>query len=250
MVAAVEAGTPVGFGLGSIANDTGWIRAFVVRAERRREGIGTRLFQAIEDAFSGRGVSEINVGWAPPRYLLPGIDIAYTAAVVFLDSIGYETNRETRVNMDVVLGDRDLDTAQEEARLEARKLLVRRAWPSDRPGVVHLCESHSHLNWAIETSMALDRDIPSIFIATRDDEVCAFAAHSVCGPIHFGPMLTAAELRGQGIGSVLLKRCLLDWQQAGVARCEIMWAGPLSFYARVVGATIGRAFWTFHKSLS
>jgi hypothetical protein len=35
-----------------------------------------------------------------------------------------------------------------------------------------------------------------------------------------------------------------------VERCEIMWTGPLSFYARAIGATIGRAFWTFHKTLS
>jgi len=62
-------------------------------------------------------------------------------------------------------------------------------------------------------------------------------------------MLTAADLRGLGIGSVLLKRCLQDWERAGVSRCEIVWAGPISFYARSVGATLGRAFWAFRKSL-
>jgi hypothetical protein len=62
-------------------------------------------------------------------------------------------------------------------------------------------------------------------------------------------MLTASDLRGLGIGSVLLKCCLQDWQRAGMEKCEIMWAGPLSFYARSVGATMGRAFWTFHKTI-
>jgi hypothetical protein len=62
-------------------------------------------------------------------------------------------------------------------------------------------------------------------------------------------MLTSAGLRGQGIGTVLLKRCLQDWQRAGLGRCEILWAGPLAFYARSIGATMGRAFWAWHKSL-
>ncbi|MBN1933673.1 MAG: GNAT family N-acetyltransferase, partial [Anaerolineae bacterium] len=72
---------------------------------------------------------------------------------------------------------------------------------------------------------------------------------SVVGPTHFGPMLTSPELRGLGIGSVLLKRCLVDWQKAGHTRCEIIWTGPISFYARAVGATMGSAFWVFYKSL-
>ncbi len=85
--------------------------------------------------------------------------------------------------------------------------------------------------------------------AGTEDSIRAFAAHSVSGPVHFGPVLTSAEQRGQGIGTVLLKRWLQDWQQAGVSQCEIVWAGPLSFYARTLGAAIGRAFWALYKSL-
>jgi mycothiol synthase len=250
MIAIHENDTPVGFLLGSIANETGWIRAFLVRKDHRRRGIGTMMFEAIEYSLAERGIAEINVGWAPPRYFLPGIDITYTPAIVFLDRRGYQTKRETRVNMDVPLIGRSFDTTDDEARLRERGFAFRRARPSDRPGITHLCETHHNLGWALEAGMALDKDPIAVFIAERHGEICAFAAHRTCGPIYFGPMLTSAELRGLGIGSVLLKRCLQDWQQMGVERCEIMWAGPLSFYARSVGATIGRAFWTFHKSLS
>ncbi len=61
-------------------------------------------------------------------------------------------------------------------------------------------------------------------------------------------MLTAASLRGQGIGVALLKRCLADLQRLGYRRAEIIWAGPISFYAKVVDACVGRVFWEWKKT--
>jgi mycothiol synthase len=240
---------PVGFLLGSIANEVGWIRAFLVRPDRQCEGIGTAMFDTIEAIFAERGVSDVNVGWALPKYFLPGIDIRYTSAIVFLDRRGYQTTRETRINMDIMLTGRDFDTTESESRLRKQGITVRRGQYTDRPGIDLLCETYSSPGWAVETGFALTRDPVTAFVAERDGEICAFATHSVCGPVHFGPMLTADKLRGMGIGSVLLKRCLQDWQRKGVERCEVVWAGPLSFYGRSVGATMGRAFWTYHKSL-
>jgi mycothiol synthase len=250
MIAAVENDEPLGFLLGSVAHETGWIKAFLVRPDRQRQGIGTVLFDAIERAFAERAIQAITVGWAPPRYLLPGIDISYTPAIIFLDRHGYETSRETRVNMEVRLTGQDFGTADQESRLRDAGITVRRALAQDRLGLTRLCQAYDHPMWAIETGMALQRAPITMFVAEREGEICAFAAHTVCGPTHFGPMLTAPDLRGLGIGTVLLKRCLLDWQKQGYARCEIVWTGPLSFYARAVGATMGRAFWVWHKSLA
>lgn len=247
---AVEQGNePVGFLLGSIVNDTGWVFAFLVRPDHQRQGIGTLMFDAMEHAFAEQAITEINVGWAPLKYFLPGIDIKYTPAIVFLDCRGYETKRDTRVNMDVHLAGRSFDTSDSKARLRARGIVVRRGQPTDRPGITRLCEAYGNLIWGIETARALDSDPITVFVAEYQNEICAFAVYAVGGPLYFGPMLTAADRRGMGIGSVLLKHCLQDWQHAGAERCEILWAGPLSFYARSVGATMGRAFWTFHKSL-
>jgi GNAT superfamily N-acetyltransferase len=249
MFAVEQGGDPVGFLLGSIVNETGWVFSFLVRPDRQRRGIGTLMFATIEHAFSERAIHEINVGWAPLRYFLPGIDIRYTAAITFLDRHGYETKRETRVNMDVQLAGRSFDTSGSEARLRSRGIAVRRGQPTDRPGITCLCEAYGNPIWGIETGRALDRDPITMFVAEHMNEICAFAVYGIGGPLFFGPMLTAIDRRGIGIGSVLLKRCLQDWQHAGAERCEILWAGPLSYYARSVGATMGRAFWTFHKSL-
>jgi mycothiol synthase len=249
MICTEEQGEPVGFLLGSSKEQTGWVKAFLVRSDRRRNGIGSAMFRAAEQAFLRHGVQEISVGYAPPKYLLPGVDITYTPAIAFLDSLGYQTSRETRVNMDVVLAGRDLDTSDQETRLQERGITIRRAHPADGLAVAELCETHGFLAWIVETRMGLEKDPPPMFVAVTSGAICGFAAHSVCGPGYFGPMLTSTKLRGHGIGTVLLKRCLRDLQRAGLERCEILWAGPLSFYARSVGATIGRAFWAWHKPL-
>jgi len=250
MIAAEEEGTPVGFVLGSVVNETGWIKAFLVHPCRQRQGIGTMMFDVIEERFAKHGVQGVNVGWAPPRYFIPGVNIKYTSAIVFLDRRGYETNREARVNMDVLLAGRDFDTTAHEAQLREQGVIVRRGVPTDREGLTALCLEYNNPGWAVESGMALENTPPTLFVAEKGGRICAFAAHSVVGPTHFGPMLTSPELRGLGIGSVLLKRCLRDWQQVGYTRCEIIWTGPISFYARAVGATIGSAFWVFYKSLT
>lgn len=249
MCAVQERGDPVGFALGSVAEGKGWVRAFIVHPQRRRCGVGSALFAHLERSFARRGIGEILVGWAVPRFFLPGIDVHYTDAIVFLDRLGYHTDRSTRVNMDVVLTGRDFATDAEESSLHAQGFTVRRGRTEDKDALAELCEDQGHHGWVAESAMALAREPATLFLAEWSGSVLAFAAHSVAGPFHFGPMLTAAHLRGLGLGSVLLKRCLRDWQRLGMDRCEIVWAGPLSFYARSVGATMGRLFWTYRKNL-
>ena len=242
-------GEPVGFLLAHEAKEDAWINAFIVRPDWRRRRVGTMMFERVEQTFADRNVSTIHAGRGTPRYFLPGIDLRYTDAIVFLSGRGYTTDRQARVNMDVPLAGRDFDTTADEARLLAQGIVVRAAEKDDIRGVVRLCEREEHLGWIVEADASYGRDPGSVFVAEKAGEICAFAAHGAIGPAHFGPMLTSGDLRGQGIGSVLLKRCLRNWQRDGHSVGEIIWAGPLAFYARTVGATIGKAFWTFHKPL-
>ncbi len=248
-LAALDDGQPIGMVAGSLVDENGWIKLFLVHPARRRGGIGTALFDELEKRLIQRGAQSIHVGWEPLYFLLPGIDIRYTDAIVFLDRRGYETDRVVRVNMDVLLSGRHWRNKAEPARLAEHGLTVRRGRADDRAGLTALCESQNHTGWAVESGMALQHEQPTVFVAEKNGAICAFAVHSVTGPLHFGPMLTHPDLRGLGVGSVLLKHCLADLQEAGRTRCEIVWTGPITFYARAVGATMGKAFWTFFKSL-
>jgi predicted N-acetyltransferase YhbS len=63
-------------------------------------------------------------------------------------------------------------------------------------------------------------------------------------------MGTNPELRGKGIGALLLRRCLADLEAAGHRGCDIQWVGPKGFYADHVGAVIHRCYWQYEKSLT
>jgi hypothetical protein len=41
-----------------------------------------------------------------------------------------------------------------------------------------------------------------------------------------------------------------EQRDRGLTTAELIWVGPLSYYARAVGATIGRAFWQYEKNLN
>jgi predicted N-acetyltransferase YhbS len=62
-------------------------------------------------------------------------------------------------------------------------------------------------------------------------------------------MGTAPNAQGQGIGGVLLRRCLGDLRAAGYGEAQIGWVGPVPFYSGAVGAYIDRVFFLYRKEL-
>jgi mycothiol synthase len=249
MLVAEMQGEPVGFVIGTVRWDQGWIKALVVRPGCQRQGVGSELLRIVEDCFFSQGVSQVTFGWAPLSYFAPGVDVCFTVANVFLERHGYGTERMSRFNMDVSLTGRDFDMVGIERQLADNGIIVERARPEDAKAVGQLAETEGFAMWRDESVQAYQNVPVSSFVARRDGKVCGFAIHSVSGPGEFGPMLTMAGLRGQGIGAVLLKNCLTDLQRQGYRRAEIIWVGPISFYAKAVGAHIGRIFWEWKKSL-
>ena len=227
VLAAQVQGEPAGFVVGTVRGGQGWIKALLVRPDRQRQGVGSELLRAVEDRFAQRGVTQVIVGWVPLSYITPGVDVRFTAATAFLERHGYCTDRVSRVNLDVALAGRDFGTVEAEKRLAAEGITVERAKLTDMEAIGQLADAEGSAMWRDESGQAY---------------------HSVSGPGEFGPMLTAASLRGQGIGVALLRRCLADLQRLGYRRAEIIWAGPISFYAKVVDACVGRVFWEWKKT--
>jgi len=248
-LAAEVQGELVGFVVAAVHENRGWIKALLVRPDRQRQGVGSHLLRAIEDRLAQLGVPQVTFGWAPLNYFTPGVDVRLTAANAFLERRGYSSDRVSRINMEVQLEGQDFDTVQMERRLSAEGITIRRAEPADAEGTRQLAEGHGFVTWRDECDHASQNDPISMFVARRDGRVCGFAVHSITGPGEFGPMLTALTLRGRGIGTILLKRCLADLKRLSYRHAEIIWAGPISFYARAVGARVGRAFWEWKKAL-
>ncbi len=257
---ALRADQVVGYGVATLPPPTGDSRAvgyidlLAVAPTQHGQGVGRALLAALEERLRARGATAARVGGNAPCYAWPGVDVRYTAMLQLLGTAGYARvagSRGEAVNMSVDLTGAPswLDTAEDEARLAASGVDVRRADPADPAFGRMMARWGPKLTW--ETLRAAERTPSACHVALRQgtDEHVAFACHHSNRAGWFGPMGTDASARRLGIGSVLLRRCLADLAGEGRAGAEISWVGPVGFYARGVAARIDRVFWLFNREL-
>jgi len=227
----------------------GYIKLMAVHRDTRKQGIATLLYEELERSFIVEGVRNVRIYDAPLNYLMPGVDPKYTGAVCFALRRGFRRIGDA-LNMSVELKGSDWQTDQEEQNF-ANEIEIYRPDIGELEEVIDFVKLDWEL-WEHEVRMAFADEIPSVHIARKDGVVKAFSVHNGNnkGTGWFGPMGTHPDLRGLGIGSVLLKRCLKDMKAAGHQTATIPWVDPIAFYAHHVGAQIDRVFWRFGKELS
>jgi mycothiol synthase len=259
-------GVPVGFLLGALGREPrdpaaarrGHVNLLAVDAAARRQGHGTALLAELERRLRSVGALDLLIGGATPRFAWPGIDVRYTAATCFAEARGYVRQREA-VNMTV-----DLETAAvagrlatevAEKRLAGLRITVRRMTEADR-GLIEPWLAGWGGTWREETLATLDRAqrdwTAGTYIAVRREgtaqaEYVGFADFGVNRRDWFGPIGTAGELRGLGIGGVLLRRCLREMRELGFRAVQLGWVGAVPFYARTVDAHIERVYWMYRR---
>jgi mycothiol synthase len=247
--ATVRLGAADGGGIvfGSI-NDAdpgvGHIELFAVHPERRRQGLGIALLEAVERRLGELGARQVRIGGNPPCYAWPGIDVRYTPAICLARRGGYKVS-DTAWNMTADLALTNPGALADEVKLEAAGVKVLPAG-DDAPGWVRAIWGDG---WAWEVEQSLDRAGAGCYVAVRDGEILGFAAYGANRPSWFGPMGTAPAAEGLGVGRVLLRRCLADQRAAGQGTAQIGWAGPIAFYSKAVSARLERIFWIYTKTL-
>ena len=257
-------GFPVGFALGSLGpaptaaatsaptERRGHVNLLVVDPGFRRLGHGRALLAALEERLAAAGAERILIGGATPLFAWPGVDVRYTAAGCLAEATGYVRHGEA-VNMTVELAGAAgrLATDEDEKRLAARGIAVRRLRPDDREPIGAWLAGWGG-TWREEALSTLERHGAGCHIAVlrdgaADAEYVGFACYGVNRVDWFGPMGTSGELRGLGIGGVLLRRCLNNLRSAGHRTAQIGWVGPVGFYARTVDAYVERVFRIYRK---
>lgn len=270
---SVHGARVIGVVLGSVSHrdrSIGHVDLIAVDPRERRRGVARALVARIEGALAGLGAGDVVIAGNAPYYAWPGIDVRYTPAICAAMSFGFEQDQPAW-NMTVALTDATTGVAPNatagtepppatgatpnasagaEARLTAAGITIRRAGAEDVPALVRFALTHFGEGWAGEITHSVGRDQAGCHLAlAKDGAILGFAAYGSSRPSWFGPMGTAPAARGQGIGAVLLRRCLADQRAAGHDQAQIGWVGPLPFYANTVGARVERVFLLYRKQL-
>ncbi len=242
-----------GFILGIIRNirgtKYGYIKLMAVDSSLRRKKIATNLYSKLEEQFIRAGVEVIRWFDVPLNYYMPGIDPRYTPAICFVQKMGF-THFGDAVNMQVDLNSRDWDVSPLLEPLKNDDITIYRATENDKKELFEFISAEWAL-WQYELEMAYRSYPISIHIARFNGKIKAFSAYdgNNKGTGWFGPMGTHPDLRGKGIGTILLFLCLEDIKKQGLISATIPWVAPISFYSHYTGAKIVRIFWRFEKKL-
>ncbi len=226
-----------------------YIKLMGVDPAHRRTGAGTNLLQTFQMELERNKIGILRVYDAPMNYFMPGVDPHYTPAICFLEKNGF-TRKGESINMEVDLESSDWKTRDKIESLKKHNIEIKRADRGDKDHLFLFIRNNWEL-WENEVTVALNSDPPSIFIAKIDDQIRAFSAYdgNNRGIGWFGPMGTHPDMRGKGVGSILLYLCLKDIKEQGHKKSIIPWVGPVSFYSHYTGAVITRIFWRFEKKM-
>ena len=228
----------------------GYIKLMAVDKDRRRQGIASMLYNQLENLFIDEKVDVVRIYDVPMNYFMPGIDPRYTEALCFAIRMGFQRFKDTS-NLAVNLSSSDWETQGEEKALKSHGIEIKRATAQEKQHIIEFVTKEWAL-WIHEINMAFRDDPPSIHVAKLHGKIKAFSAHNGNNKRTgwFGPMGTHPDLRGKGIGSILLKRCLRDIKNMGQKYAIIPWVGPIEFYAHHANARVDRVFWRYEKPLN
>jgi GNAT superfamily N-acetyltransferase len=227
-----------------------WVGIFAVRADCRRRGIASALFERVLTAWKAAGIREAEALAIPGNYFNPGVDPRYTEGLCFLEGKGFQRFKDC-VNLLARL-DKRFDTRAEQDRLAESGIVVRRAGQDDGGLLDSFFAQDFGADWRLEAGLAMAVDPPALHLALEEGRIIGFSAHSTQNREwgFFGPMGTTPAARGHGIGRVLLWHCLNDMRDAGHATSVIPWVGPICFYSLNVPCRVDRVFWRYRLDLT
>lgn len=114
---------------------------------------------------------------------------------------------------------------------------VRRAEPWDRKYMAEFARQFGE-HWPVEADRAYNHTPITAYVAVKDTEIGGFAVYECTRRGYFGPTGVREDLRGSGVGAVLLIRCLESMRELGYGYAIIGGVGPAEFYEKVCGAFV------------
>ena len=128
--------------------------------------------------------------------------------------------------------------APHEKRVSDGGFRVRRAEPWDRARMRDFTGQRFGDLWALEADRAFNHTPITAHIALQAAETVGFAVFECTRRGYFGPTGVREDLRGSGLGTLLLLRCLESMREMGYGYAIIGGVGPAAFCEKLVGAFV------------
>ncbi len=202
-----------------------WLVLVAVHPDHRRSGRGRALVEESAARARDAGAVDLHLGTAIPRYVWPGVDFRFTAALSLFEAMGFQPYGA------------------------ACNMVISTTFRADSPaGVTVECEAgdaavelaaRSFPHWVDEVQRATG--VGTCHAARAGGDTIGFACHSVNRRGWIGPMATDPVRQHGGVGRALLGAVCTDLEIGGLAEADIAWVGPVGFYAKA-GARVSRVF--------
>ena len=241
--------------LDGLQTERGWITAFGVVPEVRRQGIGGALLHAAEQYLSEAGVRRLAISPYVPNYFTPGVDVAaYPAAIRFLERHGFAvTSRPLSMRAELTGFQVPAAIAATAERLAADGITVRPAIPDDIVPVLAFAAATFSWDWWENAAEVFahcfvdGRRGFGMWVAHHQDTLVGYSMHRL---ERFGPFGVDPTYRSRGIGRVLLAETLLGMRRQQLHAAWFLWTGDAAarLYAQC-GFHEVRRFAVMEKSL-
>ncbi|MEU6464758.1 GNAT family N-acetyltransferase [Streptomyces sp. NPDC046976] len=232
--------------------EQGWIPFFFVDPAARGQGLGRLLLTDALNWLRAQGRTAVDFSSYTPHYLLPGLDAAtYPEAAKLLDSLGFRTLYEAAA-MDRSLVGHRMPDAVARRRDELASQGYRFGTPADDDLVelIALAGNHFTRDWARAIRECLAGGAPADRIVVAREpggRLVGWAMHGAYESAveRFGPFGVLAEMRGTGLGKVLLHLVLARMRARGAHGAWFLWTGersPAGHLYRAAGFETTRVF--------
>lgn len=259
-------------GIDWYSSDTGFISLIMVSPELRGKGFGKKLFERGLKILKKKQIKKVVVSYNPLTFW-PGIDSSWVEAIVFFEEMGF---REVSTASSMVTDLRFLTISENikkrEFDLREQKIMIRGYLDKDKKLLLKFIKKNFSYGWHEEVRPKIEKSKPkesgygldyrtlynpkSVLVVFEENQIVGFSAFSInyekedLG--HFGPTGIKENLRGKGIGTVLLFRTLEAMKNKGIKVADL-WTNykeyqPRHYYPKA-GFRIVKKWITMEKKL-
>ena len=264
---AVEDGRVVGFVLAltrqvplflqGLEPESAWITAFGVHPDYQQRGIGSALFQYVDERLKADGRKTLDIAPYVPNYFVPGVDVkAYPSTIPFLEKMGFKVLYNA-ISMGADLSGFTIppEIIELERKREAEDgVTIRPVTAADLPELMPFIVRHFGWDWFRHAQDYL----LELFGGSSTQQTCVLVArqHGVIVGYcqqkleRFGPFGVDPACRNLGIGRLLLFRCLATMSARHNFFAYFLWTGEdaARLYS-LAGFKRRREFAVLHKNL-